>query len=402
MTVHAFDYLVIGAGIVGLTTALELKKRFPNSTIAIIEKEAEIGLHASGRNSGVMHSGVYYGNSTLKAKVCSVGAKRMREFAAEHQIACHKTGKVIIATSERDLPTIEKLMKNAQDNHVRAELLTESEIKKIEPYASPYKLGIHSPDTAVIDSKAVIKKLFEMLTKLGAVFFFNAKNIAYDVEKTALKVNGKRVTYGFLFNCAGAGADLVAKQFGLAQDYTLVPFKGIYYKIRAERDYLVKSNIYPVPDIDLPFLGVHLTRVVSGDIYVGPTAIPALGRENYGVLKGMEFKESFKIGKDLISMYLENKQNFRLLVHTEVKKYLKPWFVQAAQKLMHDIQSDDLVPCDKVGIRPQLINNKTKTLEMDYILQGTESSLHVLNAISPAFTSSFAFAEFIVETANIT
>lgn len=349
MASTVFDYLVVGAGIVGLTTAHELKKRFPNARVAIIEKEAQVGLHASGRNSGVMHSGVYYGNTTLKAKVCSVGAQRMREFAEKHQIACHKTGKVIIATSERDLPTVEKLMKNARDNNVRAELLTEADIKKIEPYASPYKMGIHSPDTAVIDSKAVVKKLFEILSNLGVQFFFNAKVLTFLPEQKTVEVNQKQVSYGFLFNCAGAGADLVAKKFGLAQDYTLVPFKGIYYKIRPERDYLVNSNIYPVPDIDLPFLGVHLTRVVSGEVYVGPTAIPAFGRENYGVLKGLEFKESFKIGKDLISMYLENKQNFRLLVHTEVRKYLKPWFVEAAQKLMHEIKSDDLIPCDKVA-----------------------------------------------------
>lgn len=401
MVSNVFDYLVVGAGIVGLTTAQELKKRFPNASVAIVEKEAQVGLHASGRNSGVMHSGVYYGNTTLKAKVCSVGARRMREFAEKHQISCHKSGKVIIATSERDLPTVEKLMKNARDNNVRAELLTEAEIKKIEPYASPYKMGIHSPDTAVIDSKAVVKKLFEILSNLGVQFFFNAKELTFSPDKKTVEINQQQVSYGFLFNCAGAGADLVAKKFGLAQDYTLVPFKGIYYKIRPERDYLVNSNIYPVPDIDLPFLGVHLTRVVSGDVYVGPTAIPAFGRENYGILNGLEFKESFKIGKDLISMYLENKQNFRLLVHTEVRKYLKPWFVEAAQKLMHEIKSDDLIPCDKVGIRPQLINVKTKSLEMDYILENTESSLHVLNAISPAFTSSLAFSEWIVEQAGL-
>lgn len=401
MASNVFDYLVVGAGIVGLTTAQELKKRFPNASVAIVEKEAQVGLHASGRNSGVMHSGVYYGNSTLKAKVCSIGARRMREFAEKHQIACNKSGKVIIATYERDLPTVEKLMKNARDNNVRAELLTEAEIKKIEPYASPYKMGIHSPDTAVIDSKAVVKKLFEILTSLDVQFFFNVKEIAFFPDKKTVEINQQKVSYGFLFNCAGAGADLVAKKFGLAQDYTLVPFKGIYYKIRPERDYLVNSNIYPVPDIDLPFLGVHLTRVVSGDVYVGPTAIPAFGRENYGILNGLEFKESFKIGKDLISMYLENKQNFRLLVHTEVRKYLKPWFVEAAQKLMHEIKSDDLIPCDKVGIRPQLINVKTKSLEMDYILEKTESSLHVLNAISPAFTSSLAFSEWIVEQAGL-
>jgi L-2-hydroxyglutarate oxidase LhgO len=152
-----------------------------------------------------------------------------------------------------------------------------------------------------------------------------------------------------------------------------------------------------VPDVNLPFLGVHLTRVISGDVYVGPTAIPAFGRENYGVLQGIKFLEGLKISSELIAMYFENKQNFRSLVHVEMKKYLKPWFVASARKLMNELQDDDLIPCDKVGIRPQLVNIKTRSLEMDFILEKGENSLHVLNSISPAFTSSLAFAEKIVD-----
>lgn len=391
------DFLIVGAGIVGLTVARELKQRHPQCSIVILEKEPDIGKHASGRNSGVMHSGVYYGNTTLKAKVCTTGARRMREFAAEHGIACDKSGKVIIATSERDLPTVERLLKNAKDNGVRAEKLDEQGVREIEPHASPYQVGIFSPDTAVIDSKAVIYKLRDLLEKANVRFVYDAPVKEVDTQSRKVSTPQGEFSYGFVYNCAGASADLVAKKFGFAQDYTLVPFKGIYYKIRPERDYLVKSNIYPVPDIDLPFLGVHLTRVITGDVYVGPTAIPAFGRENYGIIQGMELGESLKIGSELIGMYLENKQNFRLLVHTEVKKYLKPWFVASAQKLMKELKPEDLVPCDKVGIRPQLINVKTRTLEMDYILEQDEGSMHVLNSISPAFTSSLAFAEWIVD-----
>lgn len=391
------DYLIVGAGIVGLTVARELKKRHSSARIVILEKEADVGKHASGRNSGVMHSGVYYGSSTLKAKVCSTGAARMREFAAEHGIACNRSGKVIIATSERDLPTIERLLKNARENGVNAERLDEAGVRKIEPHATPYQAGIYCPDTAVIDSKAVVNKLRELLENNGVKFEFNAPLLEVSPAEKTVKIPRGRYSYGFLYNCAGAGADLVAKTFGMAQDYTLVPFKGIYYKLRPERGHLVRSNIYPVPDIDLPFLGVHLTRVISGDVYVGPTAIPAFGRENYGILQGMELGESLKIGAELIGMYLENKQSFRLLVHTEVRKYLKPWFVASARKLMAELTPNDLVPCDKVGIRPQLINVKTRALEMDYIIEQTPSVLHVLNAISPAFTSSLAFSEWIVD-----
>jgi L-2-hydroxyglutarate oxidase len=395
------DFLIVGAGIVGLTVAKELKARHPKSTIVILEKEPHVGKHASGRNSGVMHSGVYYGNTTLKAKVCSLGAARMRAFASEHGIACERSGKVIIASSERDLPTIDRLLKNAKDNGVKAERLDEQGIREIEPYASPYQAGIFCPDTSVIDSKAVVYKLRELLEADGVQFIFNAliKEV-FPSEKYVQTPSGK-FSYGYLFNCAGAGADLVAKKFGHAENYTLVPFKGIYYKIKKSRDYLVKSNIYPVPDIEQPFLGVHLTRVISGDVYVGPTAIPAFGRENYGIFKGMELAESLNIGRELLAMYYENKQNFRSLVHTELKKYLKPWFVESARKLMKELNADDLEPCDKVGIRPQLINVKTRALEMDYILEQDESTLHVLNSISPAFTSSLAFAEWIVDQSQV-
>ena len=395
------DYLIVGAGIVGLTVASELKKRHPAARIVILEKEGDVGKHASGRNSGVMHSGVYYGSSTLKAKVCSAGAARMREFAAEHGIACNRSGKVIIATSERDLLTIERLLQNARENGVAAERLDEQGVKQIEPHASPYQAGIYSPDTAVIDSKAVVKKLRELLENDGVKFEFNAPLLVVDQTSKLITIPVGTYSYGYLYNCAGANADLIAKKFGMGLNYTLVPFKGIYYKLRPERNHLVRSNIYPVPDIDLPFLGVHLTRVINGDVYVGPTAIPAFGRENYGILKGMELGESLKIGSELISMYLENKQNFRLLVHTEVRKYLKPWFVASARKLMAELIPDDLVPCDKVGIRPQLVNIKTRALEMDYIVEKTRDTLHVLNAISPAFTSSLAFSEWIVDQAEV-
>jgi len=394
------DYLIVGAGIVGLTVARELKKRHPAARIVILEKESDVGMHASGRNSGVMHSGIYYGSSTLKAKVCSTGAARMREFAAEHGIACNRSGKVIIATSERDLPTVERLLKNARENGINAERLDEKGIREIEPHATPYKAGIYSPDTAVIDSKAVVRKLRELLENAGVKFEFNAPLLEVSPESRFVKIRNGTYSYGYLYNCAGASADLVANRFGLGEDYTLVPFKGIYYKLRTEKNHLVRSNIYPVPDIDLPFLGVHLTRVISGEVYVGPTAIPAFGRENYGIFKGMELGESLKIGTELIGMYLENKQNFRLLVHTEIMKYLKPYFVAAARKLMSELAADDLVPCDKVGIRPQLVNTKTRSLEMDYIIERTPDSLHVLNSISPAFTSSLAFSEWIVDQAE--
>ena len=395
-TYSSCDFLIVGSGIVGLTVAWELKKRYLSASITILEKESEVGLHASGRNSGVLHSGVYYGSDTLKAKVCSSGSMKLRKFASAYGIPCNRSGKIIIATSEDDVLVIDKLLQNAKDNNVNVKKLNEEEIKEIEPYARPYKFGIYSPNTAVIDSKSVVIKLHELLIEKGVKFEFNSPLLDQDrKQKTVIIPNG-RISYGYLYNCAGANSDRVAKLFGRGLDYTMIPFKGIYYRLRKDKEYLVNSSIYPVPDINLPFLGVHLTRVINGDVYVGPTAIPAFGRENYGILKGIEFSEGVKISSELAGMYLKNKDNFRLLVHTEMKKYLKPWFIKSAQKLVTDLKSEDLILSNKVGIRPQLINIKTKSIEMDYIVEKTDCPLHVLNSISPAFTSSFSFAEWIV------
>lgn len=395
------DYLIVGGGIVGLTVARELRKRYPTASIALLEKEAVLGKHASGRNSGVLHSGIYYDSGTLKAKVCAEGARRMKAFAAEHGINCQHSGKVIVATSVQDLPVIERLLKNARENGIRAVRLDEQGIYQIEPHAGVCQQGIHCPDTAVIDSKAVISKLQELLINDGVKIFFNAPVSAINTKARKVITPIGEFGYKYLFNCAGASADKVAKFFGLGLDYALLPFKGIYFKLRPERAHLVHANIYPVPDVNQPFLGVHLTRVASGDVYAGPTAIPALGRENYGILQGAQLGESLRVGFEVSKMYLANHQNFRQLVHTELGKYRKKNFFAAVRKLMPELTYDDLVSSDKVGIRPQLINVREKRLEMDYVIEKSSDSLHVLNAISPAFTSSLAFAEWIVDQSEI-
>lgn len=397
---NQYDFLIVGAGIVGLSIAKELSERYPQSTIAILEKEPQIGLHASGRNSGVLHSGIYYSESSLKAKVCSEGAKRMFNFAKEHQITCEKVGKVIIATSEKDIPTLDLLLKNAKNNKIAADYLDENAIKKIEPSASPYQFGIYTKDTACIDSKRVLEKLCEIVKSRGVKFHLRQQVIAVKSEQKVIHTNQhEKFAYGYLFNCAGSSTDKIAKMFGLAKDYSLLPFKGMYYKLTKEKNYLVKGNIYPVPDLNLPFLGIHFTRTVSGDVYVGPTAIPAFGRENYGIIQGFS-SEAFRIVKDLALMYLANQQHFRLLMHSEIKKYRKPYFIAAARKLVSSIDAKDLLTSNKVGIRPQLINVAKRRIEMDYIIEQDSNSCHVLNAISPAFTSAFAFAELLVQLSS--
>ncbi len=392
-----FDFVIVGAGIVGLATAYELRRRFPEASILVLEKETALGRHASGRNSGVLHSGIYYGVDTLKAKVCSKGAAKMMQFAEEHRIPYRRSGKIIIATGEGDLPTIERLLKNARDNGIRAEQLDEKGIKEIEPHANPYRVGIHSPDTAVIDSRAVLEKLRGLLVSKGVHCALGETVTDVSERDRCLYTASAKYSYGHVFNCAGANADRIARKFGLGFDYTLMPFKGLYYKLRTERTPFVRNSIYPVPDISLPFLGVHLTRVISGDVYAGPTAIPAFGRENYGLLQGIRPGEGARIGWQLSRLYVRNQNNFRRLVHSEIRRYRKAHFIETVRRLVPNIRAEDLVPSMKVGIRPQLINVRTQKLEMDFVIETTPTSVHVLNAISPAFTSAFAFSELLVD-----
>jgi L-2-hydroxyglutarate oxidase LhgO len=381
-----------------MTVALEVLRRRSSTRVAILEKEDGPGRHASGRNSGVLHCGIYYGSETLKAKACSRGAGRMIAYAKSEGIALAQRGKVILATKEEQLPTIERLLRNAVDNGILAERIDRKRLHELEPHAFPGPAAIHCPTTAVIDGSAVLRRLRAQLEDRGATFLFRC-HVKGPGTSGELDTSHGAFHYGMLFNCAGAYADVIAKSFGLAGDYALVPFKGIYWKLGESAKHLVNANLYPVPDVGLPFLDVHLTRGISGDVVAGPTAIPALGRENYGVLQGMKLGESLAVGLQLARTYLANQGDFRRLTHVELGKYRKSAFLDAVRRLVPAIRGEDLVASAKVGIRPQLVNTRTHRLEMDYILARTENSLHVLNAISPAFTSAFAFAEMIVDQA---
>jgi L-2-hydroxyglutarate oxidase LhgO len=392
-----YDFIIAGSGIVGLTTAYEILRRAPSAKVAVVEKEATTGRHASGRNSGVLHCGLYYGSDTLKAKVCATGGRAMKIFADAHGIPWSNNGKVLVATDPNQLPAVDRLMQNAADNAIRAERIDNKALLELEPAAPPDAVAaIHCPDTAVIDIKAVLETLRTRLIEQRVRFYFQRRILGPNADGALQTTNGP-IRGGFLFNCCGAYADVLAKAHGFARQFILVPFKGIYWKLSPQKNPLVRGNIYPVPDISMPFLGVHFTRGISGDVYAGPTAIPALGRENYGILAGAKWGEAATILGHLGLLYLANQNNFRLLAHTEVRKYSKRFFHQCAKRLFPGLAIEDLVPTNKSGIRPQLVNVATKRLEMDYVFEGDKRSLHVLNAISPAFTSSFAFAQMIVD-----
>lgn len=393
----SYDIVIVGGGVVGATVALEFARRWPKAKIAVLEKEPFLGAHASGRNSGVLHAGIYYGSDTLKAKVCSTGSRLMQAYAIERGIRMMKTGKVIVASRPETVSQIDVLEKRAIENGIRVERLDAEGLIKIEPHARSCADSLYSPDTAVIDSKAVIEELRKDLAAAGIELVLNAEVSGVHIEKRTVTAGGEVFSYGHLINCAGAYADKIAHLFGVGMRFAIIPFRGSYYKLSRERNAWVNGSIYPAPDLRYPFLGVHLTRGISGDVYVGPTATPAFGREHYHGISGIAPAELPEIFARIARMYYLNENNFRALVHSEAKKYSKQCFLDEVRTMVPGLEKKDLVNCGKSGIRPQLVDTTTWKLEMDFIIEGGPSSTHVLNAISPAFTGSFAFARLVAD-----
>lgn len=391
------DYVIIGAGIVGLTIARELKQRSPAARIAILEKEAEVGLHASGRNSGVLHSGIYYPENSLKAKVCVAGAKAMAAYCDEHNLPISRTGKVIIPTQEHDAPQLQLLYQRGINNGARVELIDAQQLKELEPGAyTATGQALYSPDTAVIDSKAILQHLKQSLQQQKVVFHFNAALQSVDQIKKIIYTSAGKIHYGHAFNTAGLYADKVAKAFGAAKHYTMLPFKGIYYRLDPQCSIKLNQLIYPVPDLNVPFLGVHFTKLVNGDVMAGPTAVPALGRENYYGTSGMNPKETLHISFNLLRQYMKNKQGFRTFAHQEAGRFLKSQFAAAARALVPQLKAENLLVSKKVGIRAQLLDLQKRELIMDFLIERQANDTHILNAVSPAFTCSLSFARLVV------
>lgn len=385
--------VICGGGITGLSIARELVKRDYND-IVILEKEKEIGVHASGRNSGVLHAGIYYTPESLKAKFCLRGNELMKEFCKSKNIPIKRSGKVIVTKNEDELEILHELHKRALNNKVEVKLIDKKELSEIEPYAKTVEQALYSPLTAVVNPKDILKEIEKELIKSKKVKILKeTKFIKLINNKTILTSKGK-LNFELFINAAGAYADMVAHSFGVGLEYKMLPFKGTYKKLKREKSYIVNGNIYPVPDIKNPFLCVHLTKGYDGEVYIGPTAIPAFGRENYGIFRGIDLEAVQILYRDLI-MFLKN-EKFRNPALEEPKKYLSRYFFKDVKPLAKNIEFSDISPSLKVGIRPQLVNWKTKELEMDFVVMKDSNSIHILNAISPAFTSSFAFAEFVV------
>ncbi len=385
--------VICGGGIVGLSIARELLKRGAED-ITILEKENKLGVHASGRNSGVLHAGIYYTPDSLKAKFCLRGNLLMREYCREKGIPVLETGKVIVTKKEEELDTLYELYRRAKTNGADVKLIDATELKEIEPYARTIEKAIYSPLTAVVDSKKVLECIAKELEGSGKVRITKGAKVLGLKNSKVLRTTKGDIEFTFFINSAGAFADRIAHLFGVGSHFTIIPFKGTYKKLRKEKSYLVRGNIYPVPDIRNPFLGVHFTKSYNGEVYIGPTAIPAFGRENYGIIEGIDKEAVSILLKDIILFFTNSK--FTKVAFTEPRKYLSKFFYEDIKPMVEGLSINDIIPSNKVGIRPQLVDWEKKELVMDFLVLKDSNSVHILNAISPAFTSAFAFAEYVV------
>ena len=392
-----FDYIVIGAGIVGISLGLAILERSPEKKVLIIDKESKPGVHASGRNSGVLHAGFYYSPDSLKAKFCRLGNLELKNFCKENNIPILETGKVVVCQSKSYVSKLEDLFRRGVANGVDIEILDETELDKIEPAAKTIDKFIWSPTTAVGNPKLVISQLAEKFIKSGGKFQFNcsAKLVSANDQVLIETIYG---TYSAasIINSAGAYAANLARQVNVGNQYACLPFLGAYKKSK-----LVDSNprrlVYPVPNPINPFLGVHTTNTLNGEIKIGPTAFPVIGKEQYKLsngFNGSEFLEFYKAAKALFKS--DSVDLIGLAREEFVKLFTKP-LLNKTNKLTNSLNSNKQWSKYPAGIRAQIINLETKTIEMDYIVQSDKNVVHILNAVSPGWTSAIPFTRWVVE-----
>lgn len=390
-----YDYLIIGGGIVGLATAYRLCMQKPKSSILLLEKENWLGQHQTTHNSGVLHAGLYYKPGSLKAKLSVQGLRLMVDFCKKHNIPYDQCGKIVVATNNDQLKTLEKLWHKGKANGLHGlEKLNNEQIKRREPYANGLA-AILVPEEGIVDYAAVVEALHHELTEKNVTVLCGRK-----VSKL-MKENGfwycftkyEKFRSKNVISCCGLYSDIITKKSGLNSHSTIIPFRGEYYKIKKEREHLVKHLIYPVPDYRFPFLGVHFTRMIHGGVEAGPNAVLALAREGYS-WKHFNLLETIRTFSfpGLWSFLVKYPS---LCGYEMYRSFVKKEFCRSLRQLVPEIQENDL-ETGPSGVRAQAMRWNGKLVEDFEFVQG-ENILHVINAPSPAATASFAIAGHIVE-----
>ena len=389
-----YDVVVIGAGIVGLASARSLKIRQPSLKILICEKESEAGIHASGRNSGVLHAGFYYSPDSLKAKFCRDGNRQLRNFISSHRIPIKETGKVVVTRSEEEDVRLQGLYNRGQKNGVKLDLLPSKDLAKFEPMAKTFNSFLWSPTTAVSDPKAIIKALVEEMITLGIDISFSAKLI--NASNGVATFNSKQIAYRHLVNAGGSQADRIAQLFGVGAQYSMIPFIGMYRYVNQEKLPL-RTLVYPVPHPINPFLGVHFTLTFDGLVKIGPTAIPIVGREQYSFGSRVELKDFKSTLISALSLITGKEHSASQIISTEFPKFSTRILVRESSQLVPlaiGVRGWRVKP---PGIRSQLVNLQSGELVQDFLAEKGEKSTHILNAVSPGWTSALPFGDFIAD-----
>lgn len=390
-----YDYTIVGAGIVGLSTAYKLSEADPDSRILILEKEQEVAAHQTGRNSGVIHSGIYYKPGTYKAKNCVEGRHELVDFCQKYEVKHDICGKVIVATNEEELPRLENIYQRGLQNEIEGiELIGPGRLKEIEPYVDGIK-AIHVPCAGIVDFKEVCETLAGLITEKGHYIHFGQKVKGIFKETDYLRIETQTGAWKSrkMINCAGLQCDLVAKSAGVSPHIQIVPFRGEYFRLKNHAQNMVNGLIYPLPNPEFPFLGVHFTRMAKGGVECGPNAVFAFNREGYQ-------KSSFNL-KDTIETV--NFPGFWKLAGNHWKQGLDEYyrsfskraFLENLKKLIPSISLDDIEPAP-AGVRAMALQPNGEIMD-DFFFEKQENQLHVLNAPSPAATAGLAIGDEIVK-----
>jgi len=387
------DLLVIGGGVVGLTVAITLKQRLPDQRVVVLEKEPACGLHASGRNSGVLHAGFYYTADSLKARLCRDGSERMGAWCEERGLEVRRCGKLVVARRAEDLPVFDTLLERAHANGVVLKRISAQDAAEIEPRAITVEQALFAPATASVDPAAVMVALAQEARSLGVVVCDGVRWLGRTGD--TVHTSAGDLAAGFVLNAAGLYADRVAGAYGFGERYRILPFRGLYLLGEASAGPM-RCHVYPVPDLGMPFLGVHTTLSVHGTIKLGPTALPALWRENYGGLSGFAADELAEVVSAEARLFFTD-ATFRSLAWRELRKAVRSYLVRESAQLVTGLRVGDFRRWGRPGIRAQLLERATGRLEQDFVVEGDARSLHVLNAVSPAFSASWPFAEMLAD-----
>ncbi|MDW8105449.1 MAG: L-2-hydroxyglutarate oxidase [Armatimonadota bacterium] len=388
------DVLIVGGGIVGLATAYQISRRHPRLRVLVVEKEQRLAQHQSGRNSGVLHSGIYYKPGSLKALTCRRGKLLMQTFCEQEGVPFEICGKVIVATDESELPTLQMLWERGRANGVQCELIGADRLREVEPHAAGLQ-AIHVHETGVVDFPLVCERLAEKVCEVGGEVVTSARVLAVRETSEGVEVSTTAGDFSarYLVNCAGLYSDRVARLSGLHPPVRIVPFRGEYYQLREEAKHLCRHLIYPVPNPQFPFLGVHFTRTVSGEVECGPNAVLAFAREGYR-------KTDIHWGDLWATLsywgfWRLARQYWRVGLGELWRSLSKRAFVRSLQRLVPEVMEEHLLPAP-AGVRAQAVTPDGRMVD-DFLWLDTPRAVHVLNAPSPAATASLAIGEQIVQ-----